>query len=110
MESGKTFREYITEYQYKAKNEQIYRVTRYLGVDEGKLRNLMSISVSEASTNEYGRFDDLKDSLDRDKAKEYFEELENSKIAPFKVNIKAHNLLQEFVLKDGFYIDEPSSK
>jgi type I restriction enzyme R subunit len=110
LESGKTFRDYITEYQCRAKNEQIYRVTRYLGVDERKLRNLMSINVSEASINEYGRFDDLKASLDKDKAKKYFEELENTKMAPYKVNIKVHNLLQDFILKGGFDIEEPAMK
>jgi type I restriction enzyme R subunit len=105
MENGKTFRDYITEYQSKAKNDQIQRISRLLGVNEKKLRNLLAANVSEANINEFGRFDDLKASVDKVKAKEYFEELENAKIPPFKINIKVHNLLQQFVLLDGFDID-----
>jgi type I restriction enzyme, R subunit len=107
MESGKTFRDYITEYQSKAKNDQIHRISRFLGVDEKKLRNLMAANVTEASINEFGRFDDLKASVDKAKAKEYFEKLENAKIPPFKINIRVHNLLQEFILKGGFDIEDP---
>jgi group II intron reverse transcriptase/maturase len=72
MESGKTFRDYITEYQSKAKNDQIHRISRFLGMDERKLRNLMASNVSKASINEFGRFDDLKASVDKAKAQEYF--------------------------------------
>ncbi|UED72214.1 type I restriction endonuclease subunit R [Brevibacillus sp. DP1.3A] len=106
MESGKTFRDYITEYQFKAKNNQLHRISRFLGVDEKKLLNLMAANVTEASINEFGRFDDLKASVDKAKAKEYFEKLENTKIPLFKINIRVHNLLQEFILKGGFDIEE----
>lgn len=108
MESGKTFRDYITEYQSNAKNDQIQRISRFLGVDEKKLRNLMAANATEASINEFGRFDDLKASVDKAKAKEFFEKLENAKIPPFKINIRVHNLLQEFILKGGFDIEEPT--
>ncbi|WP_227394986.1 type I restriction endonuclease subunit R [Jeotgalibacillus aurantiacus] len=106
IESGKSFRDYITEYQFKAKNDQIQSISRILGVDESKLRNLMIAKVNEANINEFGRFDDLKASVDRVKAKEYFETMENVKLLPFKINIKVHNLLQEFVLKGGYDIEE----
>jgi type I restriction enzyme R subunit len=42
------------------------------------------------------------------KAKAYFEKLENTKLPPFKVNIKVHNLLQAFILKGGIDIEEPN--
>ncbi|MFB4330211.1 HsdR family type I site-specific deoxyribonuclease [Paenibacillus sp. CR_12] len=107
MESGKTFREYVTEYQFRAKNDQIRRISRFLGVDERKLRNLMAANVTEASINEFGRFDDLKASVDKAKAKEYFDKLENTEIPLFKINIKVHNLLKEFIHRGGFDIEEP---
>ncbi|PRS72227.1 type I restriction endonuclease subunit R [Bacillus sp. NMTD17] len=106
MESGKTLRDYITEYQFRAKNDQIQGISRILGVDEKKLRNLLAANVNEANINEFGRFDDLKASVDKLKAKEYFEKLENIKIPPFKVNIRVHNLLQEFIIKGGFDIED----
>lgn len=107
MESGKAFRDYITEYQFKAKNHQIQSISGFLGVDEKKLRNLMAANLTEANINEFGRFDDLKASVDKAKAKVYFEKLENAKMPLFKINIRIHNLLQEFILKGGFDIEEP---
>lgn len=107
MESGKTLRNYITEYQLSAKNEQINRISLLLGVDEKKLRILLAANITKTNINEFGRFDDLKVSVDKNRAKEYFEKLENAKIPLYKINIKVHNLLQEFILKGGFNIEEP---
>ena len=65
----------------------------------------MASGVTEININEYGRFDELKNTVDKNKAKEYFEKLEGTTIPPFKVNIKVHNLLQKFIIEDGFDID-----
>lgn len=75
MENGKTFRDYITEYQTRAKNDQIYRISRCLGLDKKKLCNLMAAHVTEVNINEFGRFDELKASVDKSMAREYFEQL-----------------------------------
>ena len=104
IESGKTFREYITEYLFNAKNDQIFRISEILGLEEVKLRNMMDSGVTEKNINEYGRFDDLKSTVDKDKAKEYFEENEGKAIPAFRVNIKFHDLLQEFIISGGFEI------
>ncbi|CAG0983452.1 Type-1 restriction enzyme R protein [Methanosarcinales archaeon] len=110
LESGKTFKEYITEYQFKAKNAEIYRISQLLGLDETKLRNIMNSGITESNINEYGRFDELKNTVDKNKAKEYFEKLESSTIPPFKINIKVHNLLQKFIIRGGFELDKQSEK
>jgi type I restriction enzyme, R subunit len=104
LEKDKKFREYITEYQYNAKNDQIKKIATILGLEETKLRNLMDIGINEIYINEYGRFDELKNTVDKVKAKEYFEKLENAPIAAFKVNIKVHNMLQKFIIEGGFEI------
>lgn len=104
IESGKTFREYITEYQSNAKNAEIHQIAQLLGLDESKLRNMMNSGITESNINEYGRFDDLKSTVDKNKAKIYFEKLEGITIPPFKINIKAHNLLQKFIINGGFEI------
>lgn len=102
IEDDKTFRDYITLYQSNAKNDQIHKIATLLGLEESKLRQMMQHRVTEKNINEYGRFDELKNTVDKSKAKIYFEDLENSKIPTFKINIKVHNLLQDFILKDGF--------
>ncbi len=106
MEDGKVFRDYITEYQNKAKNDQISDISQALGLDETRLRSMMNSGVTEATINEFGRFDELKDSVDKTKAKEYFERLEGAPVAPFKVNIKIHDLLQKFIMSGGFEFQE----
>ncbi|MDY0104716.1 MAG: HsdR family type I site-specific deoxyribonuclease [Lentimicrobium sp.] len=104
IDTSKTFREYITDYQYKAKNAEIYNIVQVFGLDEAKLRNIMNTNVSEININEYGRFDELKSTIDKSKAKEYFEKLEGTTIPQFKINIWVHNLLQDFIIRGGFEI------
>lgn len=103
----KTLRDYITEYQFKAKNEQIYGLCEALGVDENKLRNMMISGITKLNINEFGRFDKLRETADKAKAKEYFEKIEGIKISPFKLNIKIQNLLEKFILSGGFMIEQP---
>jgi type I restriction enzyme R subunit len=65
---------------------------------------MMDLGATEKNLNEYGRFDDLKSTVDKTKAKEYFEKIEGETIPAFKVNIKVHNLLQDFIVLGGFEI------
>lgn len=105
LENGKSFKDYIVEYEFNAKNDQIKRVSTILGLDETKLRSIMLSGVTELNINEYGRFDELKNTVDKTKAKEYFEKLEGVTIPPFKVNIRVHNLLQKFIINGGIEIE-----
>ncbi|MEJ8736250.1 HsdR family type I site-specific deoxyribonuclease [Erysipelotrichaceae bacterium HCN-30851] len=107
VNEGKTLRDYITEYLVKAKNDQIHRIAIALGIDEEKLRNIMSLQLNSANINEFGRYDELKKTINKIKAKEYFEKVEGTKIIPPKVNVKVDNLLREFILSGGFEIKLP---
>ncbi|PHR55995.1 MAG: DEAD/DEAH box helicase [Arcobacter sp.] len=106
LDSTKSFREYITEYQSNAKNTEIHTICEVFGLDEAKLNTMMNSGVSKSNINEYGRFDELKSSMDKAKAKAYFEELEGSTLSTFKVNLKAYNLIQEFVIRGGFELSD----
>lgn len=57
VDGSKTFRDYITEYMERAKNDQVHRLAVALGLDEAMLRSMMTLSVTEESINEYGRLD-----------------------------------------------------
>lgn len=102
LESGKRFREYITEYQFNAKNDQIKKIANILGLDETKFRNMIDIGINKTNINDYGRFDELKSTVDKVKAKVYFEKMEGITIPPFKVNIRIHNILEKFIIDGGF--------
>ncbi len=100
----KTLREYIVEYMLKAKNDRIHKLASVLGIDEHMLRDMMDMRVTETNINEFGRFDRLKATVDRNKARDYLEKIERSKIIPPKVNMKVDKLLRDFILSGGFDI------
>ena len=94
IDSSKTFREYVALYQANAENSQIMKLVELFGLDIEKLKEMMNLNVTESNINDYGRFDDLKNSVDKTKAKAYFEELEGCILPLPRVNIKVHNLLK----------------
>ena len=106
-QEGKTLRDYITEYLTRAKNDQIHRIANALGLDEKKLREIMGLRVTEVNINEFGRFDNLKATVDKQKARDYFEKVEGKKLIPPKVNMKVDKLLRDFVISGGFDIVLP---
>lgn len=106
-QADKTIRDYITEYMANAKDTQLHRLAMALGVDEDRLRAFMKLAVTASNLNEYGRFDALKNTIDKQKAKAYFEKLENTKLIPPKVMQKADKLLRSFILAGGFEIKMP---
>ena len=58
----------------------------------------MGSVINEKNINQFGRFDNLKATVDIDKAKAYFEDKEGSTIPPFKLRIKVDKHLQGFIL------------
>ena len=102
LEDGKTLRDYINAYAYRAKNAQLDKVVDALGVDADLLSELMGLDLNETNLNEFGRFDRLKASVDKARAKTYFEGVGGAPIPMFKVNVKAAELLKRFVLEGGF--------
>lgn len=102
IDENRSFKEYIAQYQANAEDEKIAKLVELFGLDGVKLKEMLSSPINDANINDYGRFDDLKNSVDKEKAKVYFEALEGSKIAPFKVNMKIHNLLKDFILNGEY--------
>lgn len=107
-EGDKTLRDYITEYMTKAKDDQLHRFAEVFGLDEQKLRALMALQITEGNINEFGRFDALKATVDKQKAKAYFEKIEGKSIIPPKIPVKIDKILREFILRGGFEIKKPN--
>ena len=105
VEKGKTLRQYITEYQFNAKNTQIKAITDLLAADKSdfseKLNALMNTGITKSNINDFGRFDALKACVDKAKAKAYFEQRDGKTISAFKVNIEVDKLLQAFIITGG---------
>ena len=100
-EEGKTFRDYITEYQYRAQNDRIHQCAAAFGLDEGKLREMTELHLTENNINEFGRFDELIKTVDKKKARAFFEGREGVKLIPPKVNMRTDSFLRKFILTGG---------
>ena len=98
LESGKTIRDYITEYGCIAKNDRLHSIAEALGLDENQLRTMTGLKLTETSINEFGRLDKLKESVDKSKAKAFFEKQEHAKLNPPKVNRLIDKFLRQIIL------------
>jgi len=94
-----SFRDYINDYKDNAENAQLNAVVSALGLDKNLLIALMGDNVNEKSLNNFGRFDALKDTVDKNKAKAYFEKQDGVAIPPFKLNIRMDKFLKQFILE-----------
>ena len=102
-----SFQDYIVRYAKDEKSEQIKQVVQYLGISEKMLSDMLRENITEDNLNEYGRFDALKATVDRDKAQDYFSKIEGETLPPFMVNNRIEKLLTDFILAGGFAILTP---
>lgn len=105
VESGKTFRDYITLYMCNAHNDQIHRLASGLGIDEAKLRTLINLHVDESNINAYGRYDELMNTIDIDDAKNFLEKRLKIELSKRQARIEADKLLRRFIFEGGFNIE-----
>ena len=101
VEEGKTFRDYIVQYQSDAKKKQRTDLINTFGLDERKLLKLLESHITEDTINEFDRFDDLIESVDLNKARQYFEKKNGRTMNTIDVDIELDEFLREFILNGG---------
>jgi len=109
IDETRSFKEYIAQYQANEEDKQIAELVELFGLDGAKLKKMLNSAVNETNINDYGRFDELKNSVDSAKAKKYFEQLEGCEIPLSKVNIKVHNKLKDFIINGKLEIGATST-
>lgn len=102
IDSNKTFMDYITEYETKVENDQVKKISNAFGLDENKLRLIISSVVNENNINEFGRFDKLIETVDITKAKETLEKVYSKELKNYEVNLEVYEILRKFILDDEF--------
>ena len=102
IEENKSFMDYITQYATKAENDQIRKLAQSFDLDENKLRNMMTLPVSAKNLNEYGRFDDLLNSVNYDIARKSLEEIYGRTIEIWEAHVEVQKILRDFILQGGF--------
>lgn len=107
IDPEKSLSDYIGDYRSAAKNDQIHRFAEAIGVDENRLRNIISLHIPDNMLNQGGHYSELFATLDKTKARRFLESLNGgSPVLPFQVSAKADSLLRDFIAKGGFDIDE----
>lgn len=104
LEQGKTCRDYITELMTTVKEQRISHLAEAFGLNRDLLHTMMSMHINEQNIDEFGRFSQLQNTIDVEKAQAYFLEKTGEEIDIFDVNVAAGNLLRKFILQNGFDI------
>lgn len=104
LESGKTFRDYITLYMARESQDRISRFAAVFGLDEALLRDL---TVSKSAKNEFGRMEKLMASLDQEKALAYLSAVNGTSVEKWRVVVLAKPMITEFIEEGGYDIPIP---
>ncbi len=98
LDNNKSFMDYIVEYKITETDKQINEIHNNLGADKELLKKFIESKVTEQNINEFGRFDKLRNSVDKQKAQEYFETVKGTKLSNFQVSIEIDKFLRDYIL------------
>ena len=101
FDEGKTLAEYIEIYKRNTLKANVEKFSDAFGFDKDKLARIMVFHLKEEKLYEGGLFDQIMETLDRAKAKETMEALEDCVIRPHRVVQKAEGYLKKFILSGG---------
>ncbi|KFI65688.1 type I restriction endonuclease subunit R [Bifidobacterium cuniculi] len=101
-EPGKTFRDYITEYARRDQDKRVMKIHDAFGVDVSLLEEAMALHLTADNINEFGRFNKLMGTIDRERARHYYAERDgNPSITMFAAFSQARQDLKQFILNGG---------
>lgn len=98
---GKKFYDYICDLMCEKQNTQIHRFAITFGLNEKMLKDLVALHLTANTVNEHNRFDELKNTADMGKVKQYFLQTDPS-LSNFKIRNMFEDLLFRFVVSGGF--------
>lgn len=97
-DENKTFREYITEYKCRTKENLINNVAVTFGLDLDKLSKLIERKANEKNINDFQEFDKLKDTWDVDKIVKYFSNKAGKNVKPYEAISDAKDMIKRFII------------
>lgn len=99
LEKGKTFKDYIIEYQVRAQNDSIHQTAESFGLDESLLREIMNAHVTQDNLNEYNRFENLLKTANKEKTTVFFESQKGKSLRPFEVSRMLDDYMRKYILE-----------
>ena len=108
VDDSKEFMDYIVEYETRSQNDAIREFSKLYAVDEQLLRELIAQHPDDHDINEYGRFDNIVNKIDYDKAKEFLTKVMNVPNIPnIKLRPLVRSKVRDFVLTGGKSFEKP---
>lgn len=103
---GKGLMQYIVERRQHAQSARSDALADALGLDRAALASLMATCPSEEALDAHGRWTELIDSVDKERALGYFSALLGRPVKQREANRMARELVRRFVLAGGFDLVE----
>lgn len=104
VDDDKTISDYICEYKSRAMKKRIHSFADKIGVDEDLLQTFIGTGVTEETIDLYGRFQKLKESVNIETAKKYFDSKDGKDYKKREVMAETDALLRKFILEGEFSI------
>lgn len=101
VDPSKSFRDYISEYMRREEDSRIAKMVRRLGCYAEKLREFLDRKVSETNYNDGNRFNELVETVDRDRARHFFMAVEKTDYKEYRLEMLIYNYLKHFILTGG---------
>lgn len=98
LEPDKSCRDYITDYMRRSQEAAVNELVESLGIDRGILQQIIDRHPTEKDLDQFGQFDRLKESVDRDRAKAYFQQTTGEALSGFNLTIAIDGHLRDFIL------------
>ena len=105
LAEDKTIQDYISEYKKRESDSKIRNFADAFGISADELASIINLTTTGTEVyNMYNRFDNLMDTVDRAKAKQYIEERTGERILRRDLNAQIEKVLRRFILKGETFI------
>lgn len=98
LEADKTIQDYIAQYQLRELNGQMRTLSEATGVNVSQLENIMDSDVNADNINDCNRFENLKQTLDKEKTHTFVNRVKGEPVPVWFVATMADRLLRDFIL------------
>lgn len=98
LEPDKSCRDYITDYMKRSQEAAVNELIESLGIDRGILQQIIDRHPTEKDLDQFGQFDHLKESADRDRARAYFQRTTGKTLSGLHLTIAIDRHLRDFIL------------
>lgn len=98
LSPNKTIFDYINDYQKRESDRQVFSLSEATGLAIDKLKALVRKDVNEQNINEHGRFDDLMQTLDKDKAVVFIKRVLGKDVRRMFILSNTSNIIRRFIL------------